>query len=413
MNTTDNRLLHGLHLLNCAGMVWILVTAIFHFVELPRWFMYGGLGLFFATWLVEFVWEKRWQGFRLGWQNGYFLLFFAFFLLALLYRPWDTSTHFERLIGYRYPLLGFGLVGLFGLNGCYRLRWIFTVFLLVAVAFGAWILWNVPYQAEVPFATWQENFAFFRVAHVNAHMGFNFYLNVALVGTWYILFRERDGLPWWACVLYALGGLFCLGLLLVSEGRTGFMMAMLLTTFLLTCELFRWRKWAGVLLLAAGLIGAVWMVTHHNRVNEENLRKELRLCYWRSAVELIRERPVLGYGISRAQEEFSEVSMKYVEEEWRRASWEPYRLRLDTHNQYIQCLLETGILGLLLLLAMYIGPVILDRRHRLLSLVLMGMCALQSVFDMFVTGQFCTMFCLLTLLCLVVPDASRDETPAA
>lgn len=413
MNTMPNNLpLRFLHLLNCVGMVWILLTMMFHFVELPRWFMYGGLGLFFATWLTEFVWEKRWQGFTFRLQNGYFLLFYAFFLLAVLYRPWDTATHFERLLGYRYPLLGFGLVGLFGLNRCYRLRWLFTAMLVIAVSIGAWILIHVPYHAEMPFAIWQDSFALYRVAHFNAHMGFNFYLNVALVGTWYILFRDRQGLPWWALVLYTLGALFCLGLLLVSEGRTGFMMGMMFTTLLLTIELFRWRKWLAIVLLAAGISGAGWMVTHHNRVSEQSIQKELRFCYWRSAWDLIRERPILGYGISRAQEEFSEVSMQYVEEEWRRASWEPYRQRLDTHNQYIQCLLETGILGLLLLLAMYIGPVVLDNRHRLLSMVLMGMCALQSVFDMFVTGQFCTMFCVLTLMCLAVPDASRDGTPA-
>lgn len=413
MKTMPHTPLRFLNLLNCVGMVWILLTLMFHFVELPRWFMYGGLGLFFATWLVEFVCEKRWQGFKLRWQNGYFLLFFAFFLLAVLYRPWDTDTHFERLLGYRYPLLGFGLVGLFGLNSYYRLRWLFIAMLLIAVGIGAWILIHVPYHSDIPFYAWQEQFAAYRVAHVNAHMGFNFYLNVALVGTWFILFRDRIGLPWWALVLVALSGLFCLGLLLISEGRTGFMMGMLLTTLLLTIELFRWRKWLGIALMAAGLAGAGWMVTHHSRVNEHNLQTELRFLYWRSAFELIRERPILGYGISRAQEEFSEVSMKYVEEEWRRAQWEPYRQRLDTHNQYIQCLLETGIIGLLLLLAMYIGPMILDNNHRLLSMALMGICALQSVFDMFVTGQFCTMFCVLTLFCLVVPHASRGETPAA
>ena len=409
-NKNSESVLNCIRYLNVAGMVWIVASSLFHFVSLPKFFSFGGLILFFATWVAEFIMEQRWRNFNIkSGRTIYFLLFFVFFLLPFLYLPWDTSTHFKRLMEYRYPLLGFGLVGMFGLNSLYTVRRFFTVFIVLACCACLWLISNMNFSVT-DFGEFKYQLSLLRISKINAHMGFNFFLNTALVGVWYILFHRREGLSVFACCLYALGGLVCLAMLMMTEGRTGYAMAILLVSFILTYEAFVWRKWAGILVLVAGMSATGFMLSSHRRISVDKLQTELRLCYWKSAVELIKEKPLTGYGISRAQDEFSKVSMKYVTDDNVRAYWEPYVKRIDTHNQYLQCLLETGVAGLLLLLVLYVMPVVIDNRHRVLTLVLMAMCWMQSVFDMFITGQFCAIFCLITLICLVAEQTSPDET---
>ena len=68
-----------------------------------------------------------------------------------------------------------------------------------------------------------------------------------------------------------------------------------------------------------------------------------RLKIWEKTVELISEKPILGYGSYDAE---LVLQNKFLRENFRRA----YFLRLNVHNQYLQTLLEAGAFGFLLLL---------------------------------------------------------------
>ena len=67
--------------------------------------------------------------------------------------------------------------------------------------------------------------------------------------------------------------------------------------------------------------------------------------------------------------------------------------------------MEFGIVGLLVLLFLYISPIfIAEKNKRMLAIFLMFLCAYQSVFDMFVTGPFSAIFCILVILILSVKN---------
>ena len=121
------------------------------------------------------------------------------------------------------------------------------------------------------------------------------------------------------------------------------------------------RRYVAALYLSAtlgalgGLMSQVSYVHNHmmglKQVNEkaasaleENEGVPIRLVLWQSAWELIKERPLAGYGTGNDR---ILLPIKYREKGLEMAARDQY----NAHNQYLQTWLETGLAGLLLLLA--------------------------------------------------------------
>lgn len=73
----------------------------------------------------------------------------------------------------------------------------------------------------------------------------------------------------------------------------------------------------------------------------------LRLLSWDSAIKLIKESPVFGYGVGDAQDELNAIyeSKDYI--------W-PLKRSLNAHNEYFQLWIEVGILGVILFLSIFV-----------------------------------------------------------
>ena len=80
--------------------------------------------------------------------------------------------------------------------------------------------------------------------------------------------------------------------------------------------------------------------------------------------------------------------------------------RVDVHNQFLQTTIEFGLIGLVLLLAIYYYPIRLVNRSRM-TLLLLGLFLFswQSLFDTFITGQFAIIFGFFITLLLTVPKS--------
>ena len=110
--------------------------------------------------------------------------------------------------------------------------------------------------------------------------------------------------------------------------------------------------------------------------------------------------------MSNAQEAFDQVNMKYVSE-WERQYWTVEHTHyVDCHNQFIQTTLEYGIVGLILLLAIYLSPLFIcwGKREWWLAFFFTLISLGQSLFDMFLTGRFNTIYCILLLMTLRIKD---------
>ncbi|WP_188458242.1 O-antigen ligase family protein [Psychroflexus planctonicus] len=84
-----------------------------------------------------------------------------------------------------------------------------------------------------------------------------------------------------------------------------------------------------------------WDLTSEH-FNQENLinKQDSRLARWKVAIDLIKERPFLGYG---AGTEKSHLVQKYKENEMNIAAENQY----GAHNQFLSYFLEFGIIGIL------------------------------------------------------------------
>lgn len=394
------------NLLNLFACCWLLVRVLFWNIDLPYWFEYGGLYLFFTTFVVEILLEKRWRNIHWNKTTLYFCLFFVFFILGVVYAPFDGSEYFRHHMEARYSLLGFSIVGIFGVNKYYKLSYLFNV--MIISSFLA-IVYLVFFKIGLPeFVTSSERSILFtnaRIATVNAHMGFNLYLNLSLVGIWYICTRKWEKMSRLLRYSYIFILFVLFFVLSISEGRSGFLASLVIMSTFIIIEAWKHRKVFGLFVALSLPILAFFISTQHARLSEDMIQSEPRLDFWHSAIELISEKPIFGYGVSNAQEAFNSVNMKYTEpaysEFWKHKN--PWYI--DTHNQYLQTTLEFGMLGLVLLLVIYFMPIfIVSVEKRILAVFICGLCAYQSMFDMFITGQFCMFFCLLMLFLLRVPD---------
>ena len=77
----------------------------------------------------------------------------------------------------------------------------------------------------------------------------------------------------------------------------------------------------------------------------ERMGYALRFMSWDASLELIKEHPIFGVGINNAQ---SELNKKYESKGYTT----PLSESLNSQNQYLQAFIETGVLGVLLILMM-------------------------------------------------------------
>lgn len=400
------KIIKRVNFLNLFACCWLLVRVLFWNTDLPYWFEFGGLYLFFTTFVVEILLEKRWRNLHWNKTSMYFCLFFVFFILGVVYAPFDGSEYFRHHMEARYSLLGFSIVGIFGINKYYKLSYLFNV--MIISSFLA-ILYLVFFKIGMSeFVTSPERSLLFknaRIAAVNAHMGFNLYLNLSLVGIWYICTRKWENMSRLLRYSYIFILFILFFVLSISEGRSGFLASLVLMSAFIIIEAWKHRKVFGLFVALSLPILAFFISTQHARLSEDMIQSEPRLDFWHSAIELISKKPIFGYGVSNAQEAFNRVNMKYTESAYTEFWKHKNPWYIDTHNQYLQTTLEFGVVGLLLLLVIYFTPIfIVSVEKRMLAVFICGLCAYQSIFDMFITGQFCLFFCLLMLFLLRVPD---------
>jgi len=86
-----------------------------------------------------------------------------------------------------------------------------------------------------------------------------------------------------------------------------------------------------------------------SKKNIANKSSSVRIEIWKQALSLIKEKPIFGYGTGDVKDVLIE---KYIEFDLKSAVEHKY----NTHNQFLQILISSGIVGLLLfLIALYYG----------------------------------------------------------
>jgi len=123
---------------------------------------------------------------------------------------------------------------------------------------------------------------------------------------------------------------------------------------------------------------------------------------WYCALQLIKEKPILGHGIGRVEDRMVE---EYLKNGWE----EEARLRYNAHNQFLETQMTFGIPGTLALIWMLITPIIFRKRLQYPSLatVFVVMMSFFLMFESMFVRQWGIMF--FTLFYCILVFQQRDD----
>ena len=364
----------------CAYLPTIGLLVAFYALPYP----YGALqrtGLYIAGigFAVDYMVNRRWQQWtwsRDKWVYVVFALFYLCMPLRQIFDPQCTWLFHTKMETY-FAFLVIGVLGFAGGNRTMRPEYMAVAMLLSCVTMGVILcraMWGVPMS---DFALWQKQMGTQRVALINSHMAVNVYCNMTLVfGMWTLV---RSQCAKWLKGLIGVGMAGVVIGLMISEGRAGQITLVLLAVYAIGAWLIRTQRvrWLVPGLVGIGLLaGTLWYV--NPRYRNYSLTDNAREYIWPVAVEMIKEKPMFGWGVSGARQEFVHrcrnnegVRIHYLIEyevsSMERFGKVDYAI-IHPHNAFLETWMETGVFGLLLfvlclLLPIWLLPIGSNRRY--------------------------------------------------
>lgn len=134
------------------------------------------------------------------------------------------------------------------------------------------------------------------------------------------------------------------------------------------------------ILLTQKLGYLTWRITstelkQYSGKEDDNNGLALRITTWTAALDLIKEKPMLGYGLKGANEALVE---RYKQIDFAPGIAERY----NSHNQFMETTLRSGIIGLLLLVIIMAVPFISSvKQHKLLLALMVSHFVLVSMVE--------------------------------
>lgn len=199
-----------------------------------------------------------------------------------------------------------------------------------------------------------------RLADPIMHRGyFSTFLGLAFLIVFWNLWQGKSRRPGWAWASLAL----FMGMLLLTQGRMNIIALILSLTGLITVLAFRKNLYQTMLKLAlilALMVSGLYTLekTGYGRFSSilafdfQEISKDrveaapARVAIWWGAWEAIKAAPFWGYGIGDAQ---AALNKRYQELGFDKA----LQHRHNAHNQFLEVLLQAGLLGLFLLVALF------------------------------------------------------------
>lgn len=269
-------------------------------------------------------------GAYVGWQ-----------IIGLTYTDVPMATAIKSIYSERKILYLLPLVLVFS-DEYGKLRFLSAFLLVSSVALALSLALKIPLIQE----NFRYNAAFVLRSH--ATQGMVFAMSAFLSG-WFALRQQKDRHRYG---FYILAAAFALNLALVTPGRSGYVVFLVLTVWCFAMS----RGFKGVVigaLVAGGVGGAAFVLSPslHERVmsgivearnystdaSETSLGR--RMVMLDASIEMIRQNPVLGVGTGGYQKHFSALAAnRYTD--WRARPFD------DPHNQYLFVWTENGLIGL-------------------------------------------------------------------
>lgn len=261
-------------------------------------------------------------------------------------------------------------------------------------------IWNRDITVYETFTTGHSYFTYVFLSHFTHPAYYSIHFIYVLIFLIYMLLKQNK---LWIKIVISFMILYCFVFVLFLQCRAE-LMSLIFVSFIFLLYYSISRKYYKSLVLGGLIIGGIiFVVVPHTRLSgmisglnkildridnqsiQPNLGDEeyIRIFLWKNAFEIIKREPILGVGIGDVDSEMEKenIKAKIIE------------TSLGSHNQYLYCWLAMGILGFLLLLAMFASAFYYGVKNRYFPLItFVGVIMICISFENMLTRVYGIMF---------------------
>jgi len=387
------------------GLLLLLCALPFHYGWLQRLSLYI-IGISFP---IDYIYNQRWKSCKWSNQKWVYVIFICFFLLIPIWQYFDkqTTPTLQIMINNYVPFLFFGICGLLGITDRLRIEYVSMTMLITSVGIIIYTLLSVGFSDFSNFKIWIKHFNDILHQQVNTHMVINLYWNLSVIFGFFIIWYSENS-KWLKGVVVALLIPICLALS-TTDGRTGLLSFVGVVLIFMLHSMFKHRRWWIFPIMLGFAMCTYGLFKQNNRLVAATTEINPRVYIWDIAVDMIKERPYLGYGVCSARSEFVEKGMeddnfynKYAKVLIDKLNSKTQNIDLaimHPHNALLDTWIQFGIMGVLLLLGCFVLPFTMRiGKYQLPLNLCVFVFAMQSIFESLGSNLQPLYLCLMVLI---------------
>jgi O-antigen ligase len=335
------KLIDAVKLINLFSILLLVISLSVSFSKFQRVAFMLGL----ITYVIEIIYEKKWR--TLIWENSirqwFFLSIIIYFLLQFIYFPFENNIDsFKAIFEERVSFLAFGIIGFFGFNKYFKLKYFAWTFIATSFVLGVFLISKL--NTEILFSDNRNDLlGLIRIKYISSHMKFNYFLNISLIFMYYLLAVYKIKKDFWTISALSVSFIVIIVNLFLSDGRIGLLSSLIIFSFIILRYL--WSKSIGFTVVAT-IVFVLFVsisVQQNPRITLSKIKEDPRKEIWKVAAHEIINANFVGVGASTASNNLKSEFSKRGMENFKHA-----------HNIFLQTMVEYGFVGFLTILTVFI-----------------------------------------------------------
>lgn len=372
-NKTKSILPQIVEWINLLSAIYLVVTLLFSFqYQQPAFYIYS------LTLIIDIFVNKRYKNVK--WFNAKwtFVAMILFYLCIWIWHIFEETNlpYFQTTVEKRIGLLIAGVLGIYtNINPKLKPQYFAIPMMLTGLITFLFILyqidfWHTSYES---LKVYQNIIADYRGIELKiSHMTFNLYMNCAIVFGFYGIITSSK---LWKKIIYLLFIIPSILIVLTSEGRIGFITILVLLCIMSIYLISKYAKQLLIPLTTFIIIVSYIIFSNHYKIKERGF-DDPRINIWELSINVIKEKPILGYGVSDGRSIFveqmfnnNEIKEQYLTP-WFNLYPDCNQYSIHPHNMFLEIIIEFGIIGFTLILLILFLPLLLNKGQKQMFLSL-------------------------------------------